>query len=738
MTYSEPQGSHIILKAMIMFMGIVYCLSTVYAWSWDNYVYNFNINNSTGVVRYNPLNQTWLNFDGVNDYVSYGSLYPTNQSFNNITISLWVKPNTLNLSYSSARILDKQSRYIISYSNNTGSLAVDTGGLTDNTYNFGYNIQKDTWTQIVFSYDGQYMRGWINGDFLNEDDSNGIISGNNSFNMYLGGRGGTGYYFNGSIDDLKLYNLSLSPAQIRNLYINSSKVDNNIISIPVLMHHKICDPSTSYLCVSEDQLNNEFSYLKSLGYESITDIEYYNYTLGKISIPNKSFMMMWDDGELTTYVNVSNISAKYGYKGIMSIDTGNVGDTGNMNWTQINTMINVYNWSIASHSNDTCSLLLECNNTVQLAMSNSKMAIIGNTSITPLSFVFPKNEYNSSLISFCSSNYTLCWADATTFSSAKYITKFSNFTNGELDRIKAYNDTVDNISLAKAFDFSFDYNNGLTLASRIDEFTGNITYCYDSIGNINNGVISGATWANDGIGVYTNYVNALFNITQLVKSLVFWDNYTLIKNNYNGNVSLSFYYNQSVYALDNFNLTENSPREYSPIWIASKIQQTVTSDNSYISYHIDSNLSESINNITFYPTAGILCPNSLKYTSHNGMTLVSYNCSGGYITNVTLGYVDYGQGSNELILYYTKGLYEPFDFKNILFNDLAGNVEIAGFLMIILLSIGMAKLGMTSKLALPLYVLFAVIMAVYIQPLYVLIILVTGLVTFYSVSRYFQ
>ena len=77
----------------------------------------------------------------------------------------------------------------------------------------------------------------------------------------------------------------------------------------------------------------------------------------------------------------------------------------------------------------------------------------------------------------------------------------------------------------------------------------------------------------------------------------------------------------------------------------------------------------------------------------------------------------------------------PFDLRRIFVVDLAGTPEIFSFVAILLISFAMGKFGFTGKLALPLFALFVVIMAAYLRPLYVLVILIAGIVTYFAVSR---
>jgi len=80
-------------------------------------------------------------------------------------------------------------------------------------------------------------------------------------------------------------------------------------------------------------------------------------------------------------------------------------------------------------------------------------------------------------------------------------------------------------------------------------------------------------------------------------------------------------------------------------------------------------------------------------------------------------------------------LIKPFDFLNIILVDVAGSLEIFSFLMIILISFIMSKFNIPDKIAMILFVLFAVIMSAFMQGIYVLVIIISGIVIFYNLSK---
>lgn len=78
---------------------------------------------------------------------------------------------------------------------------------------------------------------------------------------------------------------------------------------------------------------------------------------------------------------------------------------------------------------------------------------------------------------------------------------------------------------------------------------------------------------------------------------------------------------------------------------------------------------------------------------------------------------------------------QPFNLEPIFMVDAAGTPEIFSFFALILVGIAMAKYDLPNKLALTFFALFGIVMATYMPGLYVLICIIIGLTTFYSVAR---
>jgi len=158
-------------------------------------------------------------FNGVDDYVHIPysiSLYP-----NVWTFMCWINRFTSAgaservLSYSNEVTRDRWIR--ISATNTLESGFYDTGGVSR------YVITEETiplniWKHIIATFDGTYIRVYIDGVLkATSDDFSACTPRNQNLYVWLGRLEDT-YRFNGIIDEVQIYNRALSQAEITALF----------------------------------------------------------------------------------------------------------------------------------------------------------------------------------------------------------------------------------------------------------------------------------------------------------------------------------------------------------------------------------------------------------------------------------------------------------------------------------------------------------------------------------------
>ena len=175
----------------------------------------------------------WINgalrFDGLNDYV-YVPDDPNQQiATNQLTLSAWIRLDT-DVVGTQRRIIDKHEQARITwgmeifgdgYCGSTGNQLVfhDSDGATSfSTCLSPTDLNTDQWYHVAATDDAGIIKLYIDGQF-NQDsnDGYGIPSSINA--PILIGRSSSifGYFFDGKIDDVRLYDCVLSAEEIEQL-----------------------------------------------------------------------------------------------------------------------------------------------------------------------------------------------------------------------------------------------------------------------------------------------------------------------------------------------------------------------------------------------------------------------------------------------------------------------------------------------------------------------------------------
>jgi hypothetical protein len=218
-----------------------------------------------------------LSFDGVDDYVNVGnasSLTPTNA----ITISAWIYP--INTTVVVGRIVDKwysaeaKSSYTLYLENQKVKMAIHTG--TSDKYIAGTTtIQKDIWYHVVGTYNGSYVNLYVNGalDATPVSASGSIQTNTGDLNIGRYAYVGTDY-FNGTIDEVRIYNKALSEEEIKAEYEAglkklSSSGATDFISQPTNVSIVLSNPTGSTLFDDIKIKNQQKKIRLTLFYEKI-------------------------------------------------------------------------------------------------------------------------------------------------------------------------------------------------------------------------------------------------------------------------------------------------------------------------------------------------------------------------------------------------------------------------------------------------------------------------------------
>jgi len=193
-------------------------------------VYDSTENNNDGtlILAGSATSSAWvsgkyggaLSFDGVDDYVDCG----TGASLNpiKITVEAWVRPTYWSGDdqgiISKGRVgIDRQ--YYLNANNGTPQMMVTNSGVTSIAA-VGNTITLGQWSHVVGTVDGSQITVYVNGVAGTPVAFSYDIYTAGTRNLLIGKKdaGGAANFFNGLIDDVRIYNYARSASQIQQDY----------------------------------------------------------------------------------------------------------------------------------------------------------------------------------------------------------------------------------------------------------------------------------------------------------------------------------------------------------------------------------------------------------------------------------------------------------------------------------------------------------------------------------------
>jgi two-component SAPR family response regulator len=178
----------------------------------DKYLYGF--------VEYAEDSErgVYSNFDGHSNYIDFG--IPSSMGFQEITVSAWIKPDTLKGNKSIVGIGEVFSAKV-----KDGELTFTTPAIKDHKTDSAV-VKKGQWQHVAFVYQANrqvtfYYNGALVGSQSASDiniTSHSLLIGNNLWSEY----------FKGGLDDIYIWNRVLSDEEISNIYLKDlNKIQND-------------------------------------------------------------------------------------------------------------------------------------------------------------------------------------------------------------------------------------------------------------------------------------------------------------------------------------------------------------------------------------------------------------------------------------------------------------------------------------------------------------------------------
>jgi hypothetical protein len=183
-----------------------------------------------------------LSFDGINDYVaiSYDSDFAYTIGQDDLTLSAWVYPHSKDSSESGAIYSDRAvGNDVVAVSMKVSSGMFNVGGWspTSDSYTVQASVPANNkWYLMTAVFDSSEVKLYIDGTLKSSASLSGVSLTNGGTGMMLGKHQGGSWsnYFDGIIDDVRIYNKALSSSEVAALcnpaeltVIYSENLDSN-------------------------------------------------------------------------------------------------------------------------------------------------------------------------------------------------------------------------------------------------------------------------------------------------------------------------------------------------------------------------------------------------------------------------------------------------------------------------------------------------------------------------------
>jgi len=162
-----------------------------------------------------------INFDGDGDFIDIG--FPIPAITNRITVAAWIKVTAFDKPYQ-AIVTKGDTRWRLQRYSNTNCIQFVCTGVTGGDIHGSRNVNDGQWHHIAGVYDGTDNRIFLYVDGV--EDVNQVTSGSistNSAPVYIGENSEQrGRYFNGAIDQVRIYNKALTAPEIATIFGGSA------------------------------------------------------------------------------------------------------------------------------------------------------------------------------------------------------------------------------------------------------------------------------------------------------------------------------------------------------------------------------------------------------------------------------------------------------------------------------------------------------------------------------------
>jgi len=401
-------------------------------------------------------------FDGEDDYIKIpdsGNLVFSDE----LTITAWIKPYL-------CKDIDDKAGNIIGRMNNEFRFRLNTDCqfwfLIANQSNSEYHTfptkaNLSEWQHVAITFDNGLTKLYKNGEYVENFTFNITSIKNSATPVYIGSYNETAGFFNGEMDDIRLYKRVLTQYEIKNIYLNGT-ISFYKLRLALPFYGDVINGTA----IDQSGWNNNGNITgHALEFDGENDY---------VEVPDDSSLDITDAITISAWIYLPNV----------------VGDKDILQKAD-----DVYEpYRFYTH-NDRLIFQLSQNSTVREFACTSYGVL--STGWQHIAVTYDKTEVKFYVNSVEKPNV----GDTPTYSLRTTIgdlyigirkAGWSNPFNGTIDDVRIYNRSLNAEEIAKLYNHTYYNETGLVLHLKFDEGSGNTAY--DSSDQENNGTVNGATW----------------------------------------------------------------------------------------------------------------------------------------------------------------------------------------------------------------------------------------------------
>jgi len=152
-----------------------------------------------------------VQFDGSDDYIDTG----WTENLATWTVSAWVTSPAAPAAASASGPVHREGNYQINWNHTDtvyqDAIAINAGGW--NAAKYG-PVDADTWYFVVGTYDGEELKAYRNGELITTNSTPSGAAAAEGNSLKFGRHAAAAQYFNGTVDDVRVYNRALTADEI--------------------------------------------------------------------------------------------------------------------------------------------------------------------------------------------------------------------------------------------------------------------------------------------------------------------------------------------------------------------------------------------------------------------------------------------------------------------------------------------------------------------------------------------